>query len=161
MFPDARFLHIVRNPYVVFPSTVKLWKALYSQHGMQHPNFVGLEEYVLRTFVRLYDCLERSRQRLAPSRYYELKYEDLVRNPLGELAKAYDRLELGDFASARQDIEKYLASVRDYETNRYDLTPKQRVEITRLWGPVIRRYGYHAEETSVKSPSVSPSEPVA
>ena len=28
MFPDARFVHIVRDPYVVFPSTVNLWKSL-------------------------------------------------------------------------------------------------------------------------------------
>ena len=28
MFPGALFLHIVRDPYVVFPSTVNLWKSL-------------------------------------------------------------------------------------------------------------------------------------
>ena len=146
----ARFLHIVRNPYVVFPSTVKLWKSLYRQHGMQHPTFAGLDEYVFRTFVRLYDCLERDRQRLDPSRFYELKYEDLTRDPLGELAKVYDRLELGDFSVARPDVEKYLASVQNYETNRYELTPERRVEITRRWGDVIRRYGYDVEQLLAK-----------
>ena len=28
MFPDARFVHIVRDPRVVFPSTVRLWKSM-------------------------------------------------------------------------------------------------------------------------------------
>src|SRR5262249_13020715 len=37
LFPDARFVHIVRNPYVVFPSTVNLWKTLYETHGFQKP----------------------------------------------------------------------------------------------------------------------------
>src|SRR5262249_34117712 len=46
LFPDAQFLHIVRNPYVTFPSTVKLWRALYQTHGFQVPKFRGLEEYV-------------------------------------------------------------------------------------------------------------------
>ena len=29
LFPDALFVHIVRDPYVVFSSTVHLWKTLY------------------------------------------------------------------------------------------------------------------------------------
>ena len=37
MFPDAIFLHIVRDPYVVFPSTVNLWRSLYLTHGLQIP----------------------------------------------------------------------------------------------------------------------------
>src|SRR4051794_15514810 len=49
LFPDARFVHIVRDPYVVFPSTVNLWKSLYRTHGLQKPTFAGLEDHVLRT----------------------------------------------------------------------------------------------------------------
>jgi len=45
----------------------------------------------------------------------------------------------GDARSAR---EAYLATLKGYETNRYQLTPGQRAEITRRWGDVIRRYGY-------------------
>ena len=37
MFPKAKFLHIVRNPYVLFPSTVNLWKRLYRDEGLQMP----------------------------------------------------------------------------------------------------------------------------
>src|SRR5260370_40110256 len=51
LFPEARFVHIVRNPYVVFPSTVHLWKALYQKHGLQRPTFAGLDEHVFCTFV--------------------------------------------------------------------------------------------------------------
>ena len=52
LFPDARFVHIVRDPYVVFPSTVNLWKSLYRNHGLQTPTFAGLEEHVFETFNR-------------------------------------------------------------------------------------------------------------
>ena len=49
LFPDARFVHIVRDPHVVFSSTVNLWKSLYRNHGLQTPTFAGLEEYVFET----------------------------------------------------------------------------------------------------------------
>ncbi len=81
MFPGALFIHIVRDPYVVFPSTVNLWKSLYRTHGLQKPTFAGLEEYVLRTYTRLYQRLEEGKKLLAPNQFYELRYEDMIKRP--------------------------------------------------------------------------------
>ena len=39
LFPDARFVHIVRDPYVVFPSTVNLWKSLYLAHESNYREY--------------------------------------------------------------------------------------------------------------------------
>src|SRR5262249_1762302 len=78
LFPEARFVHVVRDPFVVFPSTINPWKALYRTHGLQHPTYAGLEEYVFSTFNRLYDRLEEGRKLVPPSQIFELHYEDLV-----------------------------------------------------------------------------------
>jgi hypothetical protein len=142
LFPDARFVHIVRDPYVVFPSTVNLWKSLYRAHGLQRPTFDGLEEYVYRTFTHLYRKVEEGRKLVAPRRFYELRYEDLVRDPVGQMKSLYRHLELGDFENLRPHLERYLASVKGYETNRYQLSPELREKIGSRWGEVIRKYGY-------------------
>ena len=114
----------------------------FSQQEEQHPTFAGLEEYVLRTFVQLYDRLEEGKKSIAPERFYELKYEDLIRDPLGQLEAIYRRLDLGDFAPARPRVTEYLAGLRGYETNRYELSPAEQATVTRRWGDVVRRYGY-------------------
>ena len=44
-----------------------------------------------------------------------------------------------------RELEEYLARNKDYRTNRYELAPEVRAEITRRWGDVIRRYGYETE----------------
>jgi omega-hydroxy-beta-dihydromenaquinone-9 sulfotransferase len=143
LFPDARFVHIVRDPYTVFASTVNLWKSLYEGHGMHHPTYQGLEEYVFSTFVHLYDQLEKGKQAVPPGHLHELSYEDLIRDPVGELRKLYDHLELGGFDEALPRMQKYLADNAGYQTNRYKpLDPALRDEITRRWGEVIWRYGY-------------------
>ena len=51
LFPRAKFVHIVRDPYVVFPSTVNLWRSLQQTHGMQIPRLEALEEHVFGTFT--------------------------------------------------------------------------------------------------------------
>jgi hypothetical protein len=143
LFPDARFVHIVRNPYDVYPSTLKLWRALFQTQGLQRPTFAGLEEYVLRTFERMYERLDDGRKLIAPGRFIELRYEDLVRDPIGQLEAIYRQLDLGDFAAARPAVEDYVAELRNYETNRHQLSPSETDTITRRWGPIIRRYGYN------------------
>jgi len=145
LFPDARFVHIVRDPYVVFPSTVNLWKSLYRTHGLQTPTFAGLEEHVFATFTHMYAKLEEGRKLVEPSRFYELRYEELVANPVGEMRKLYEHLGLGEFEEVRPKLEAYLAANEEYRTNKYDLKPELRAEITRRWGDVIRRYGYAME----------------
>lgn len=145
LFPDARFVHIVRDPYVVFPSTVNLWKSLYRSQGLQRPNFEGLEEQVFRTFLRFHERWQQGRQLIRPSRYCELRYEDLIRDPIGQVRSLYGHLGLGDFGEVLPRLEEYLAGVKGYETNRYELTPPLRAEIDRRWGHIIRQYGYGGE----------------
>jgi hypothetical protein len=142
MFPDARFVHIVRDPYVVFPSTVNLWKSLAKGHGFQRPNNNDVEERVLREFRIIYDRLEEARPQLRPNRFHELRYEELIADPVGELAKVYSALELDGFDKARPRVEDYLRQTKDYETNKYSINDDQRKMIDERWGAVIRRYGY-------------------
>ena len=78
MFPDARFIHVVRNPYAVFPSTVRLWKSLYVLNSYQEPTCADLEEYVLSTFSRMHERLEATRGLIDPHRFCEVRYEDLL-----------------------------------------------------------------------------------
>jgi omega-hydroxy-beta-dihydromenaquinone-9 sulfotransferase len=145
MFPDARFIHIVRNPYVIWASTVSLWKSLYRKHGMQTPTFAGLEEHVFATFLRMYKAFDADNGLIDPSRFHEVKYEDLVGDLMGEMRKIYDRLALGGFELIEPRLGEYLERNKTYETNKYDLSAENKAEIERRWGDVIRRYGYEVQ----------------
>jgi hypothetical protein len=155
LFPDARFVHIVRDPYVVFPSTVNLWKSLYITFGLQRPTFQGLEEHVYKTFNRVYDKIEEGKGLIDFDRFYELRYEDLVGDPVGQMATLYDHLGLGGFEQVLPKLQAHVANNAGYKTNRYQLGDEQRAEITRRWGSVIRQYGYETQ------PAPAPNAPAA
>ena len=138
MFPDARFVHIVRDPYTVFASTVNLWKTLYTKHGLQTPRYEGLEEYVLQTFERMYDKFERDRLLFRPSQFCEIRYEELVRDPEAGMRQIYEQLELGALDKYLPALQAYLAGTDGYQTNRYpQLTSEQHRQVSERLGPVL------------------------
>jgi len=146
LFPEAQFVHIVRNPYEVFSSTIKLLKTLYTNFGLQQPRFLGLEEYVIARFVHLHERLGDGVGRLKPGQFHEVRYEDLVGDPVRETRAIYDHLALGDFDAVLLRLRRYVAEVHDHQAGRYRLTPAVRERIDARWGHVIRRYGYAGDE---------------
>lgn len=149
-FPGAKFVHIVRDPYVVFPSTVRLWKSLYQIQGLQVPAFDGLEEYVYDCFERMYAAYERDKSLIPRGSLVEVTYEEVVRNPVAEMQRIYETLDLGPFEAVRPKLEAYLAGLKDYKTNRYELPPALHSEVTRRWGGYAERYGYSTERVEAK-----------
>ena len=142
LFPEARFVHIVRDPYAVFSSTINLWKTLNRMQALQTPTYAGLEERVFETFNHFHRRLDATRGLVAPDRFHEVRYEDLTKDPVGEVRRIYERLDLGDFETARPHLDRYLAEMSRYERNKWQLSDAERAEIDRHWGEVIRKYGY-------------------
>jgi hypothetical protein len=142
MFPKAKFLHIVRDPYVLFPSTVNLWKRLYRDEGLQMPNFEGLDEHVFQTFERMYDVFERDRSLIPPGQFSEVRYEELIKSPVEQMQRIYEELQLDGFEKVRPAVENYFADQKDYKTNRYQITPEIKEQITRRWHKYLEKYGY-------------------
>lgn len=142
MFPEARFLHVVRDPFVVFPSTMRLWRSLHRFQGMQIDPGGTLENYVFTAFDEMYAAFERDRAVLPPGRLQEIRYEDLIADPVARMQEVYEKLELGDFDRVLPDFERQARSMKRYRTNTYDHDPRIVNEIASRWRPFIERYGY-------------------
>jgi len=142
MFPKARFIHIIRNPFVIFPSTINLWKRLYRNDGLQVPTYEGLDEHVFETFVRMYEVFERDRGLIPAGQFCEVRYEDLVAQPIQEMQRVYEELNLSRFEKVLPQMEAYFAKKADYKTNRYQLPPELAAEVSRRWAGFFQRYGY-------------------
>jgi hypothetical protein len=146
IYPGAKFVLIVRDPYVVYASTMHFWNTTYAEYALQAPPYRDVQAMVLDTFCRMHDTVADARGALGDDRFAEVRYEDLVANPVEQLAALYQRLDCGDFAQARAAVEQYLHRTRKYQTNQYEVDPAETAEVTRRWRPYIEKYGYAIRE---------------
>jgi hypothetical protein len=90
----------------------------------------------------MYAAFERDRAALPAGRLHEIRYEDLVADPVGALAESYERLGLGDFERVRGPLVEHARSMKRYRTNTYNHDPRIVAEVARRWRPFLDRYGY-------------------
>lgn len=143
MFPGAKFVHIVRNPYVVYLSTQKLWQTAWAYtHLQKPPDPRTINEMILSWNEELFRLYHRDQGLISPGNLFELRFEDLEQNPRECLEKLYTELELPGFPAFWQRAEAYLQSLAGYRKNVYRLTEADRELVSRRWAFIFRRYGY-------------------
>jgi omega-hydroxy-beta-dihydromenaquinone-9 sulfotransferase len=152
LFPDARFVYLVRNPFDVYASTVNLWKILYRKQALHTPTYAGLEDFVFDTFLHFHHRVEATKGLVPAGRFHELRFEELAADPEREVRGIYERLDLGDYEPARPPIDKYLSEAKSYQRNKWSLGEAERKRIEERWGEVIRHYGYTAPPTAATPP---------
>jgi omega-hydroxy-beta-dihydromenaquinone-9 sulfotransferase len=143
LFPGAKFIHIVRHPFALFPSTMRLWQSLDEVQGLQMPSGRGLEEYVFDCLTRMYRGFEDQRQRLDPKAIYDVRYEELIANPIHEISKMYAQLDLGDFTPVEEKIASFVTEQKDYKPNKHRLDKELKDKIHQRWAAYFDRYGYY------------------
>ena len=147
MFPDAQFIHLVRDPRASTASMAQMW-----HDGRIAPN--------LELWERSMRAVEPWRARLAPDQFLELRYEDLVADPTGELKRvaSFLTLEMSEveemlrFHEHPDETSPVHPNVRNPPTTqnidkwRDSLTSEQTALIEHVTGDWMKRYGYEPAE---------------
>ena len=141
MFPDARFVHVRRDPLTVLASMRHFYFRLLDQMGLQPYDPATIDELILRSYPRMMRQLETDAQDLERGRFVEIAYERLDEAPLTELERLYDELELPGFEEARPHFEAYLDRVSGYQKNQHELPDSLRHRAEAEWRPFIERWG--------------------
>jgi hypothetical protein len=143
VFPEAKFVHIHRNPYDVFRSTRYLMQTAVPWSTLQRIDQNGIEERALQQYQQLFDAFFEQRDLIAAGRLYEIAYEDLEADPLGQLRNLYEALQLGDFAETEPAVRSYRDSIAGYEKNRFrEIEPPWKAEVARRWRRCFDEWGY-------------------
>ncbi|GAK32409.1 sulfotransferase family protein [Iodidimonas nitroreducens] len=142
LWPDAKFIHIHRNPAKVFLSMRNFYQALFAQFALQDYGHLDIDEIILATYDRMMHNLRRETADLPAHQFHELSFDAFQADPMAEIGHIYDRLDMDGFAAARPVFERYLGSVADYQKNSFTAPPDLRQKLMDRWGDHIRHWGY-------------------
>jgi hypothetical protein len=145
LYPESKFIHIVRNPHDVFRSTNDSLKAMHQSQGFHSPTFATLHDFIFDRYTALQTAILRDKKNIHPSRYIELRYEDLIQNPTAQLEKIYRHFHLPNVESIAGRIIPFMKNNprRDAQKN---LSPELRQDVSMRWGTHIEHYGYNEEK---------------
>jgi len=146
-FPDARFIHIHRNPFDVYASWFSMLRILRQQWAFQRPVRESAEqqseEDILKHYRIMTDAWFNERSLIPSGRLFELSYSDLVREPTVQLEKLYSHLGFEHFEEFRPKLDQYLHAGADYKANQHPpLTDSLRRKISQEWSHAFDQLGY-------------------
>jgi LPS sulfotransferase NodH len=121
---------------------MNLWRVLDEAQALQRPHHRELRQYVFEALQRMYDAFESQRIHLSQNQIIDVRYEDLVANPVETMEQIYRSLELDDFEPVRASLQAMTQEKRRYQTNRYELDSDTEAEILDRWSTYARKYGY-------------------
>ncbi|MBL38805.1 MAG: sulfotransferase family protein [Xanthomonadales bacterium] len=151
LWPDARFVHIHRNPYVVFDSTRNFYRKLLPAYALQPFDAEAAEPVILDAYPRMLERLYADTEDLPDDRFIEIAYDDLDKKPLECLEDIYDQLGIGDFERQAPRFSAYLESIRGYRKNPHRFDPATLDKVDAAWGPWLKRWGYSRPEAAAAS----------
>jgi hypothetical protein len=144
LFPEARFVYLVRDPQKVIPSTLRMWRAFIASQSYQV--FAGgqLDEEVCATFAHFHVRWEVTRELISQGRLLVLRYEDLVADIAGSVERIYGELELGDYGPVAERVAEHVAAQRDYKPNRHTVEESLRQQIAECSQAYAAAHGYES-----------------
>ena len=143
MFPHAKFVHIQRNPYAVFPSAKWTFQVNNELHRLQRTRPDQFDEWVLGQYREMYEVFFDERRLIPEGRYCEVGFESLESDPIGTMRGVYEALGLPDFRGAEANLRAYMATISGYRKNSFtDLAPDTRGRIAVEWGRCFTEWGY-------------------
>ena len=142
MIPEARFVHIYRNPYKVYLSTKKMRMRVLDKLGLQQGNEEEIERQVIENYKRLMTSFFDQQDLIPPGNLVDVRYEDLVADPLKQVRHIYKTLKIPHLQQALPGMKSYLERKKNYKTNVYEIDKKIIDRVTKEWEFTIKKWNY-------------------
>eukprot|EP00027_Filamoeba_sp_ATCC50430_P001594 CAMPEP_0168553002 /NCGR_PEP_ID=MMETSP0413-20121227/7019_1 /TAXON_ID=136452 /ORGANISM="Filamoeba nolandi, Strain NC-AS-23-1" /LENGTH=273 /DNA_ID=CAMNT_0008583657 /DNA_START=339 /DNA_END=1160 /DNA_ORIENTATION=+ len=141
LFPNAKFIHIHRNPYDVFPSQIKNIKWILDTVDFQDTNTQKMaEEFTAWTYPEFMKLALEYKNQIPEENFYELSFDDLERRPVEIMREIYEKFRIDDYSEKR--FRDYLATVSSHKKNTFSMPQATVEKINKSLDFVFKRYNY-------------------
>lgn len=155
MFPNAKFVHIHRNPYECFASTLHMrshtdWENFFH---LPEENWEGERmEQTAMLGSRIFERMHEDKHLIPAENYYEIAYEDLCGNEMAVMKDIYERFDLPDREQYYEVIGEYVESLKGYKRNKLSIDQDLKDFVWERWPQAFEPYGYQREYPAERIP---------
>lgn len=143
LFPNAKFIHIHRNPYTVFASTRKLYDTAVPNSYLQRANLATINDGILERYKMMYRAFFDQLQLIRLQNYVEVRFETLEADIIATIADIYQKLNLSGFEELKPKLQAYVRSISSYKKNVHaSLNHQLREQIALDWRFCFDSWGY-------------------
>ena len=142
MFPNAKFIYLMRNPYTVFESTRSFFTNTIQPLMLQNISNEELQANILEVYSKLYHKYEEDKKFIPEGNLVEVKFEDYEQNAFDMTEDIYKRLSLPGFDESRSAIEAYVNKKKGYKKNKYQYKPETIELVEKHWSFALEQWNY-------------------
>lgn len=142
MYPDAKFVYMVRNPFTVYKSTMSFMRNTLKTTQLQSISDEELEKGILDTYSALYDKYEEDKKLIPQGNLIEVRFEDFEADPVGKAGEIYSALNLGDFDVVRPLMAEYAGEKKGFKKNKYQYDEHTVNVVKEHWCAAVEKWGY-------------------
>lgn len=122
-FPDARYIHVVRDPREAIPSAVSMFYTMWQSHSPHIRADSPATRALADMFLEHYRLLCEQAKIRPKNRWIQVRYEALIDDPVSTVEHIYTVLGLPLGAAFRARLERAAAEGRHFKSrHRYDPT---------------------------------------
>jgi hypothetical protein len=123
LYPNAKFIHIYRNPLKVLPSTYLMYDKVVTTQFLQDFTEEELHDKIFYYYTSSMTNLLKDIKKIPKQNLYHLKFEDFEINPLSELEAVYKQFGFNHFDDVLPVFEEYVNSKKSYKKNSHRESP--------------------------------------
>ena len=146
LFPNAKFIYLMRNPYTVFESTRSFFTQTIAPLKLQDVSDDDIEMNAIHVYPRLYRAYQKQKAFIPEGNLYEVRFEDFEHDAYGTTMDIYAKLQLPGWDEAEPAIRTYIESKRGYQKNQYEYKPRTIQLVNEYWGEAIDDWGYERRQ---------------
>jgi hypothetical protein len=134
MYPDAKFVHIHRNPYEVYYSMEKFMRIVLPRYCVQRPpSKEKMKHYIFQMYSMLYQTYFQQRSQISSDDLIEMPYHSFIKDPLLFISKIYNQFDLLLNEETKKLMKKYTDKQKNFKRSSYQMNNQLKQQIYDNW----------------------------
>lgn len=148
IYPNAKFIHIYRNPYDVIPSTYLMYDFVIQTQFLDKYSKQETMDKIFYYYKSMMQKFFAQKSLIPENQLFEIKFEEFQHDAVNIVKKLYRKLDLEYNPELDEKIEAYAESKKGYKKNKHTLNPTLQKRIEKECAFAFEKMGYPTVDTS-------------